>query len=131
MKYFTLDELTVSDTAQRKGIDNTPDAIAVANLKALVENILDPLRSAYGRPITVTSGYRSNRLNTAVGGAVGSQHMSGQAADITVGTAAQNKALYELIQRLKLPYDQLISAKYKYGWVHVSYDPKRNRRQVF
>ena len=74
MKYFTMTELTASATARRKGIDNTPDMQAKANLTALVSNVLDPLRELYGKPIVVTSGYRSVKLNRAVGGAARSQH---------------------------------------------------------
>ena len=130
MKYFTLNELTASTTAKRKGIDNTPDATVKANLTALVANILDPLREAYGKPIVVSSGYRSPKLNRAVGGAAKSQHVTGQAADIHTlsDTPADNKKLYDLILKLKLPFDQLIN-EYNFNWVHVSFSP-RNRRQV-
>ena len=130
MKYFTLNELTASATAKRKGIDNTPDATVRANLTALVANILDPLREAYGKPIVVSSGYRSPKLNRAVGGAAKSQHVTGQAADIHTlsDTPADNKKLFDLILSLKLPFDQLIN-EYNFNWVHVSYSP-RNRRQI-
>lgn len=130
MKYFTIEELTKSPTAKRKGIDNTPNAEVKKNLTALVDNILDPLREAWGAPIIVTSGYRCGKLNRAIGGAKASQHMKGQAADIrTVSDKpADNKKLFELIQKLKLPYDQLID-EYGYNWVHVSYS-SRHRRQI-
>ena len=130
MKYFTLNELTASTTAKRKGIDNTPDATVKANLTALVANILDPLREAYGKPIVVSSGYRCPKLNRTVGGAAKSQHVTGQAADIHTlsDTPADNKKLFDLIQSLKLPFDQLIN-EYNFNWVHVSYSP-RNRRQI-
>ena len=131
MKYFTLQELTNSATAKRKGIDNTPDESVKKNLTLLVENILDPLREAWGAPIIVTSGYRCGKLNRAVGGAVKSQHLYGQAADIrTVSDKpSENKKLFDLIRELKLPYDQLID-EYGYNWVHVSYSKKKNRRQI-
>ena len=130
MKYFTIQELTKSATASRKGINNTPDESVKRNLNLLVDNILDPLREAYGAPIIVTSGYRCGRLNKAVGGAAKSQHMYGQAADIrTVSDKpSDNKKLFDLIRELKLPYDQLID-EYNYNWVHVSYS-SRNRRQI-
>lgn len=130
MKYFNYYELTASSTAKRKGIDNTPDATVRANLTALVANILDPLREAYGKPIVVSSGYRSPKLNRAVGGAAKSQHVTGQAADIHTlsDTPADNKKLYDMILKLKLPFDQLIN-EYDFNWVHVSFSP-RNRRQV-
>lgn len=130
MKYFTIQELTKSATASRKGINNTPDESVKRNLNLLVDNILDPLREACGEPIIVTSGYRCGRLNKAVGGAAKSQHMYGQAADIrTVSDKpSDNKKLFDLIRELKLPYDQLID-EYNYNWVHVSYS-SRNRRQI-
>jgi uncharacterized protein YcbK (DUF882 family) len=130
MKYFTIQELTKSATASRRGINNTPDESVKRNLNLLVDNILDPLREAYGAPIIVTSGYRCGRLNKAVGGAAKSQHMYGQAADIrTVSDKpSDNKKLFDLIRELKLPYDQLID-EYGYNWVHVSYS-SRHRRQI-
>lgn len=131
MKYFTMNELTHSATAIRKGIDNTPDSTAKANLTALVANILDPLREAYGKPIVVSSGYRCAKLNRAVGGVARSQHITGQAADIqsVSKSKADHKKLFELAQRLRLPYDQLID-EYDYKWVHISFNTKGNRRQV-
>ena len=130
MKYFTIQELTKSATASRKGINNTPDESVKRNLNLLVDNILDPLREAYGAPIIVTSGYRCGRLNKAVGGAAKSQHMYGQAADIRTvrDKPSDNKKLFDLIRELKLPYDQLID-EYGYNWVHVSYS-SRHRRQI-
>lgn len=131
MKYFTMNELTHSATAIRKGIDNTPDNTAKANLTALVANILDPLREAYGKPIVVSSGYRCAKLNRAVGGVARSQHITGQAADIqsVSKSKADHKKLFELAQRLRLPYDQLID-EYDYKWVHISFNTKGSRRQV-
>ena len=131
MKYFTMNELTHSATAIRKGIDNTPDNTAKANLTALVANILDPLREAYGKPIVVSSGYRCAKLNRAVGGVARSQHITGQAADIqsVSKSKADHKKLFELVQRLRLPYDQLID-EYDYKWVHISFNTNGNRRQV-
>lgn len=130
MKYFTIAELTKSATASRRRIDNTPSSTIKANLTELVDNILDPLREAWGAPIIVSSGYRSPKLNRAVGGAKTSQHMYGQAADIrTVSDKpSDNKKLFDLILKLNLPYDQLID-EYGYNWIHVSYSP-RNRKQI-
>lgn len=130
MKFFTIQELTKSTTAQQKGIKNIPSKEQEQNLIALMENILDPLREAYGGPIIVTSGYRCPALNKAVGGAKNSQHMTGQAADIRTvkDTRAENKKLFDLIQKLKLPFDQLID-EHNFDWVHVSYS-NRNRREV-
>ena len=126
MKYFTMTEMYGSATAKAKGIDNTPPAAVRVNLSALVENILDPLRKAYGKPIKVNCGYRCPELNKAVGGVASSQHLTGQAADITGGSPAENKKLYNLIK--KLPFDQVI---YEFGgqWIHVSFS-LQNRRQA-
>lgn len=131
MKYFTMSELTSSPTARRKGIDNTPNAAQRASLTALVANILDPLREAYGKPIVVTSGFRCPRLNRAVGGVAKSQHMKGEAADIRTlsDRPSDNKKLFDLIIKLGLPYDQCID-EYGYNWIHVSYTSQGNRRQV-
>lgn len=135
MKHFSIQELTRSDTAIRKGIDNTAPKEAQENLTRLVDKVLDPLREAWGGPITVTSGYRSAALNKAVGGSATSDHLKGCAADITVGNRAQNKKLFMLIQKLGLPFDQLIhergSVKDGPDWVHVSYRRVgQNRKQI-
>lgn len=130
MKYFTIKELISSSTATQHNINNTPTKEIEENLKALVDNILDPLREAYGKPIIVTSGYRCEKLNTLLKGSKTSQHRFGQATDIkTVSdTPTENKKLFDLVQKLNLPFDQLID-EYNFNWVHVSYSP-RNRKQV-
>lgn len=129
-KYFSIAELTKSSTAIKKKINNTPTKEVENNLNQLIDNILDPLREAWGQPIIVGSGYRCEALNKAVGGATHSQHKLGQAADIHTksDSVEDNKKLFELIKQLKLPFDQLIN-EYNYNWIHVSYSP-RNRRQI-
>ena len=134
MKYFSIPELSRSDTAARLFIDNTPPPDAVARLNALVSAVLDPLRQAYGRPITINSGYRSPRLNSAVSGAKNSQHLCGEAADIDVHSRIGNKWLFDYI-RHNLPFDQLIHERGNRAegpdWVHVSYRADgSNRRQI-
>lgn len=129
MEFFTIKELTRSTTAEARKIDNTPTREAEANIIALIDNVLDPLRRAYGGPITVTSGYRSPKLNASVGGVKTSQHQKGQAADITAGSPDENKRLFDLAQELNIPFCQLIDEK-KYKWVHISYDKNDVRRQV-
>lgn len=131
MKYFTIEELTASATAKRKGIDNTPTSGAQANLKHLAERVLDPLREAYGNPIVVDSGYRCPKLNKAVGGVSNSQHVTGEAADIRTlsDRPKDNKKLFDLIIKLKLPFDQLID-EYGYNWIHVSCSRNRTRNQI-
>lgn len=128
MKYFTIKELSHSDTAVARGIDNYPTAEAIHNLTKLVENVLDPLREKHGKPIRVSSGYRSAILNRSVNGATSSQHRLGEAADITVGSKEENRKLFEII-RQELPFDQLINEK-DFSWVHVSFREGRNRKQV-
>ena len=130
MKYFTLNELIKSDAAKRSKINNTPNKQEENNLIALVENILDPLREAYGKPIIVTSGFRCERLNKLVNGSKTSQHRTGQAADIRTveDTVEENKKLFDLAQELNLPFDQLID-EYNFDWIHVSHSP-RNRKQI-
>ena len=129
-KYFTINELTKSSTAQRLHIDNNPTQEVKDNLNKLIDNVLDPLRELYGKPIIVNSGYRCTKLNKAIGGAKNSQHLVGQASDIRTvqNTKESNKQLFELIKNSKLPFDQLIN-EYDYNWVHVSYSP-RHRRQI-
>lgn len=129
MKHFTIKELTSSPTAEKYGIKNEPNATEKACLVKLVDKILDPLREAWGSPIIVTSGFRCDRLNKVVGGATSSQHRRGEAADIRTlsDKPSDNKRLFDLIVKLKLPFDQLINEN-DYDWVHVSYS-SRNRRQ--
>ena len=129
MKYFTIEELTRSTTTRLRGIDNTPSQQVIDNLNALVDNVLDPLREACGKPLHVNSGYRCRALNKAVGGVPASQHMRGEAADITAGSKDANRELYSLLKRLNLPVDQAINEK-DFSWIHVSYGP-RHRRHFF
>ena len=128
MKYFDLTELTHSDTAIAKKIDNTPTEEVKKNLENLVKYVLDPLRDMYGKPIYVNSGYRSEALNKAVGGSKTSQHVLGMAADIDTRTREGNIELFDLIAK-NLSFDQLIDEK-DYSWIHVSFDPKRLRNQI-
>ena len=127
MKYFTLSELTKSATARRLGIDNEADADVRANITALVDNVLDPLRTKWGMPIIVTSGYRCPKLNSAVGGAVNSQHTKGEAADIrTVSdTPADNMRLLRCLLNSGIVFDQVIceypDAQGRPDWIHVSF----------
>ena len=129
MRNFTIQELTASAAAESKKINNDPTPEAVENLKQLVNNVLDPLRDAYGKPIRVSSGYRSPALNKAVKGSKTSQHVKGQAADITAESEQENKKLFELAQELNLPYCQLIDEK-NFSWVHISYDKNNVKRQI-
>ena len=129
MKYFTLSELLKSDTALKHNLWNGAPKEAEENLKALIEDVLDPLREAYGRPIRVTSGYRCPRLNRLIGGSPNSQHMRGEAADIQP-VAVAGDGLDEMAQILIAngKFDQLIVYP---TFIHVSYRRLGwNRRQV-
>lgn len=128
-KYFTLKEMINSNTAKSKGIDNTPTWSVVLNLLELVQNVLDPIREAYKKPITVNSGYRCIELNRAIGSKDNSQHILGLAADITVGSREANKQLFEFIQSNIKEWDQLINEN-NYQWIHISYNKNNNRKQV-
>jgi len=129
MKYFTIKELCASEMAKKYHIDNTPDSGHERNLRLLVVRVLDPLREVYGKPIYVNSGYRCERLNALVGGVPTSDHVKGRAADITVHSREGNMKIFNLIQSLGLPFDQLIDEK-DYTWLHVSYRETGNRKQI-
>ena len=128
MKYFTIEEMIKSSTATAKRIDNTPNQTVIDSLTKLIEAVLDPLREWYGKPIIVNSGYRCEALNKAIGGAKSSQHMLGEAADITVGSKEENEKLFDYIKD-NLEFDQLINES-DFSWVHVSYREGRLRKQV-
>jgi zinc D-Ala-D-Ala carboxypeptidase len=125
---FKLAEFTRSATADRLGIDNTPNARQVQALQALSSDVLQPIRDAVGVPVRITSGYRSPELNAAVNGSTSSQHMKGEAADFTVeGYTA--KELADLVQELGLEFDQLITyVPSRGGHVHVSYKASGSNR---
>lgn len=125
MKYFSINELCQSDVAKAQNIDNTPTDAGRNNLQLLVDNLLDPLREMYGKPICVNSGYRSQALNKAVKGTPSSQHTKGCAVDIVCD---DNEKLFNLIKE-HFNYDQLIN-EHNYKWIHVSYVEGVNRRQT-
>ena len=129
MKNFTITELCRSDKGSELRIANNPTPEACDNLIALTENILDPARDALGRAVHVNSGYRCTKLNGAVGGASRSQHLTGEAVDIELGSKsrAENEELHNWI-RDNCEYDQLIN-EHNFSWVHVSYREGRNRNQ--
>lgn len=129
MKHFSFQEFERSETAYRHGIDNTAPEGARRNIAVLVDRVLDPLREAWGKPLTVTSGYRCPELNPIVGGAKTSHHLRGMAADISTGNRVENRRLFQMVLDLKLPFTQLIDEK-NFAWVHISLDPADVKRQV-
>lgn len=132
-KNFTLIELTTSQEAARRGLDNTPTPQIITNLTNLVKNVLQPLRDLVGKPIVISSGYRSPAVNAAIGGARNSEHMTGCAADFTI-PGKTNKETAQLIM-YNLTFNQLILEFYRednpyYGWVHCSYSSLGNKKEV-
>lgn len=124
---FNLDEFTQSASAKRLNISNEPTAEVIASLQLLVTNVLQPLRTALGRSVIVTSGYRSPAVNKAVGGVKTSQHSEGKAVDIVVDGIAPY-AVVELLLKLNIPFDQAINEFN--DWVHISFNKDINRKQV-
>lgn len=133
-KNFTLVELTKSEAASRKGLQNTPSTAEKKALTELCENVLEKIRTHFGKPIKINSAYRSQKVNAAIGGASTSQHCRGQAADIEI-TGIPNAELAEWIVK-NLDFDQVILEFYTRGvpdsgWVHVSYvNKKLNRKSI-
>lgn len=122
-KNFTYDELVYSATAERLGLDNTPNEKEIEKLRRLANEVLQPIRDKWGSPIIVTSGFRSEKVNKAVGGVSSSQHRLGEAADLKIGSKSQNKALFnfilDMVKKGELQCGQLID-EYGYSWVHIS-----------
>ena len=131
-KNFNLVEMTKSQTATRKGIDNTPSPTHQTNLQSLCACILQPVRDHFSQVVTVSSGYRSQELCVAIGSKTTSQHAKGEAADFEI-FGVSNKELADYIH-YNLNYDQLILEYWEEsdpnsGWVHCSYSEGNNRRQ--
>jgi len=130
--HFSLSELTKSQTAVRKGIDNKPTLEHIENLTELCTHVLEPTRRNFGKPMVITSGYRSEELCEAIGSSKNSQHAKGEAADFEM-FGVDNKELAKYIKN-NLIYDQLILEFYNpddpsSGWVHCSYNKEENRKQ--
>ena len=131
---FTLEEMTYSDTAKKKGIDNTPTLAAVHNLEELCRDFLQPVRDAYGKPIKVTSGYRSSRLNAAVGGSPVSAHRVGWGVDIQPVSGRFDDfkdTILQIVKELGLKYDQIIIEKSgKSRWLHIGYRNQAGKQRM-
>ncbi len=135
--YFSLEEMQHSDTAKKYGISNIAPPEAVENLKLLIKNVLNPLREALGEPVYVASGYRSAKLNETVRGSDASDHLTGQAADITLKNPKDNKKIWDWLLRQN-KYDQIIWEKGNGSpatgtypdWVHVSYAEPKSLRNL-
>ena len=132
-KHFSLEELCASATAKARGIQNKPQVQQIVALVYLTCYVLEPLREAMNEPIPISSGFRCEQLNRAVGGVASSQHMKGQAADLCIGGDLEKGRKWFNYIKTHLPFDQLIWEHNKKGsyWVHVSYRADgKNRQQV-
>ena len=132
-RFFTLEELTYSLTAEKNHIANVPTAEAVRNLELLTKCVLDPLREAWGSPIIVTSGYRCEELNKHVGGVKTSYHLRGMAADIRPKNGLVDK-LYALVEHLYVTRRMGITECYidrTKGYIHIAYDAEDNNTWPF
>ena len=131
-KNFSMEELVASNTARMKGIDNTPDKEVEARLIQLAQQVLQPLRNRYGKPIKISSGYRCKTLNKAIGGVSTSQHLKGEAVDINNGQI-ENKKLFLLASKMikegVITVGQLIDEK-GYKWLHISLPDNKHRNQI-
>ncbi len=132
-KHLSLAEVMRSETAKRKGISNMPTPEHIENFKKLAEKVFEPIREHFGKPIHLSSGYRSKALNEAVKGSSSSQHCSGEAIDIDMdGTDIKNVEIFNFIKD-NLEFDQLI---WEFGtdinpdWVHVSYESTGKQRKM-
>ena len=134
-KNFTYEELCHSSVAERKGLRNRPktkeESVVIENLKALCLEVLQPLRDYLSKPVVISSGYRSEEVNKAVGGVKRSQHLKGEAADIHVENTEQLIVIMHFIM-YNCDFDQLIWEKNKQGaqWVHVSYKREGGNRNM-
>ena len=126
-KHITYEEATVSNTATRFGIENKPNDTQLACMKLVAEKCFEPLREWYGKPIKVNSFFRNSLLNSKVNGSKTSQHVKGEAIDLSGGSKEENKKLFDWCKE-NLEFDQLIN-ECDYTWVHISYTVK-NRKQI-
>jgi hypothetical protein len=131
-QHLSLSEVIRSESAKRNGISNMPIPLHIENFKLLAEKVFEPIRTHFGVPIHISSGYRSVELNKCIGGSLTSQHCTGEAIDIDMdGTpnGVTNKMVFDYIKD-NLQFDQLIN-EFDYSWVHVSYESTgKQRKQV-
>lgn len=125
-EHFSLPEFVVSQTAIRKGIDNTPPSQAIINLQQLCIHVLEPIRKELG-VVNVSSGYRCPKLNKAIGGAATSQHTEGKAADITISGKSVAE-VFDHVRNSDIEFDQMIN-EFDGAWLHISFNLGNNRRE--
>ena len=129
---FTLNELIKSETATRLDIDNTPNDEQIESLRLLCENILQPVRDHFGKPVKITSGFRCPAVNQATGGSATSDHCKGQAVDFEIDGLPNPDVAQWIMDNLD--YTQLILEFYTQGqpnsgWIHCSFDPSNLKKQ--
>ena len=130
-EFFTLAELTRSETAARHKIDNTPNKTIIDNLQYGVDMVLDPLRRLYGKPIRINSGFRCEQLNKLVGGVPNSWHQLGNAADIHISSAEEAKILFSNLQKLPSVDTVLFEHSKTAQWLHVQWDKTKTPRHHY
>lgn len=127
-EHITYDEATISPTGLRLGITNEPTPDILEKMKEVAEACFEPCRKWYGKPIKVNSFYRCTLLNEKVGGSATSQHVKGEAIDMSGGSKEENKKIFDWC-KANLVFDQLIN-EYDYSWVHISFSKGKNRNQT-
>ena len=128
-KHIALQEAIESQTALRLGIKNTPNEVELEAMKYVAENLFEPIREWYSKPIIVSSFYRCRELNKAVKGSLTSGHVLGNSIDISAGSKAENKKIFDFIKLSGLDFDQVIN-EYNYTWIHISLKKNNNRKQI-
>lgn len=130
MNYFKESELYYSYTAQKYNIDNTPSPEEMKNIQNLINNLLNPIRELWGKPIYINSGFRNEELNKLVGGVSTSNHLKGEAADITTGSTQGNLRLFKMLADIDIEYDEIINEKGG-KWLHVALRRNGNNRRKY
>ena len=130
-EFFTLVELTASETAARHKINNSPSAEIIGNLQYGVDMVLDPLRRLYGKPIKINSGYRCGELNKIVGGVPNSWHQYGNAADIHINNVEEAEVIFRWLKMLPSVDTALFEHSKTAQWLHVQWDKTRTPRHHY
>jgi hypothetical protein len=128
-KHISTAEATESATALRLGIKNTPNEVELDAMKYVAENLFEPIREWYDKPIKINSFFRCVALNKAVKGSLTSGHVLGNSIDISGGNKVENKKIFDFIKTSGLDFDQVIN-EYDYTWIHISLKKTGNRKQV-
>ena len=129
--YFTLQEFIKSTTATRLKIDNTPSAEILRNLEYGVQMVLDPLRRIHQQPIIITSGFRCEKLNKAVGGVANSWHTKGNAADIRIKDENEAREIFNILKTLPSVDTVLFEHSQQSQWIHIQWDMTKTPRHHF